>query len=581
MINQESMTCIICLEIYTRETNIPMTLYPCGHTCCKPCLNTWRRSRNTCPECRRRIENFTINRGLLDLVEANQNQIETERNVNEQIENSNPDRDDNFHSSRRTTRRDNDTSSEFQHDSSSSVTPSSSFSSSSLPNQNQSTLNESSNTNSRGRNQRNANQSSNISGANRRGFLTKETIRQTLTRERFNEVLPDKCTFAVYVLDNSGSMNYYTDGKKFIVNESTGIVNKIQGVSRWQEAIAKLDQICHYNLKRGMKAVYYLLNPRQTNYWEENIDYVLIDPHEETTLNTRLQALERMKSEENVHGCTPLHLITSSFKLSLQTFLVSLTFDSNNNQRQNNHQSSSLSSASSSTTAFTTNNDYYANKPICYNIITDGEPDDKTRFEVELKRLASNYNIYLTINLCSDNDSIISYWNDLDKSIGSEISGMDVIDDMEAEYNEIRAAGNHFFTYSMDLHIARMAGCFNVVADLMDEETLHIHHTIKLVNDLLFNRDRGSSDITNWAFDKENYLKRIEEKIRTQNKVYDIRTKSFQPIIHIAQIDRIITWQMFTEKWRKVYNQNSTLFNAIWSIILIFACFSFYYIFNG
>ena len=41
---------------------------------------------------------------------------------------------------------------------------------------------------------------------------------------------------------------------------------------------------------------------------------------------------------------------------------------------------------------------------------------------------------------------------------GTEISGVDVVDDMDAEAIEIKNAGNDFFVYTHDLHVARMAG---------------------------------------------------------------------------------------------------------------------------
>ena len=41
--------------------------------------------------------------------------------------------------------------------------------------------------------------------------------------------------------------------------------------------------------------------------------------------------------------------------------------------------------------------------------------------------------IFLVINLCTDNDAVVDYYNDLDKVLGSELSGLDVLDDLESE----------------------------------------------------------------------------------------------------------------------------------------------------
>ena len=65
--------------------------------------------------------------------------------------------------------------------------------------------------------------------------------------------------------------------------------------------------------------------------------------------------------------------------------------------------------------------------------MTDGHPDDRNAFERELKNIANNFKIFLVINLCVDDDSIVSYYNDLDKTIGKEVSNFDVIDDYKSE----------------------------------------------------------------------------------------------------------------------------------------------------
>ena len=49
-------------------------------------------------------------------------------------------------------------------------------------------------------------------------------------------------------------------------------------VSRWQEAAHKTLQIAQYNLKRRLRATYYLLNPRSGQNWREDEDYCVIDP---------------------------------------------------------------------------------------------------------------------------------------------------------------------------------------------------------------------------------------------------------------------------------------------------------------
>ena len=67
--------------------------------------------------------------------------------------------------------------------------------------------------------------------------------------------------------------------------------------------------------------------------------------------------------------------------------------------------------------------------PVCYNIVTDGEPNNRRAFEDELRIMAmgagrdqsssSASSVFLTINLCTDEDSVVDYYNDLDKKLGN------------------------------------------------------------------------------------------------------------------------------------------------------------------
>ena len=45
----------------------------------------------------------------------------------------------------------------------------------------------------------------------------------------------------------------------------------------------------------------------------------------------------------------------------------------------------------------------------------------------------------------------MDYYNELDTAIGRELSGCDVIDELESEQKEVLAAGNRFFVYSNEV----------------------------------------------------------------------------------------------------------------------------------
>lgn len=332
-----------------------------------------------------------------------------------------------------------------------------------------------------------------------------------------DELIGDKSQYAMYVIDNSVSMNTY-DGKIFL-EDKTGKITKLQGVSRWNEARYKTMKCAQYNIDRGMKSGYYLLNPKNiyASKWEEDIDCIHIDP-EKDNMADKLDILEkRILDSSNIRGNTPLGKITQHFKNSLHTFI---------------------------------NSENYQHIPVCLNFITDGMPNSSSSFESQLRYLSKNYNIFLVINLCTEDDSIVEYYNDLDKKLGTELSGVDVIDDLESEQLEVIKAGNTFVTYSNAIHICRMAGCYSVVSDLLDEEKLGIFYANKLCRELL---DPSSKHLPQWSEDREKYLSKLKG---LNYQVYDFYYKSFRPLIDVSKIDWLIWYYQQQKQISQFINTN-------------------------
>mmetsp|Transcript_36971 Transcript_36971/g.60833 ORF Transcript_36971/g.60833 Transcript_36971/m.60833 type:complete len:487 (-) Transcript_36971:253-1713(-) len=476
-----STCCYICEESYTRTLNPPVTLTPCGHCACQPCITSWQKSKNSCPECRQPIQKVVQNRSLMNLIEEQQKNKRANDEANKAT----------------TT-----TSSSSCH--------------------------------------------------------VMDTARPATSKNRQKEVLLDKCEYAVYIIDNSQSMEYYHDGKIFEC-EHNGPIRKQRGVMRWHEACSKIRQIAKYNLQREVCCSYFLLNPntRKKNLsdWTENVDFVTFDPlHEDvSTLNQKYEILiTQLLSAGNIRGSTPLDEITRYFGRNLSKFIG--------------------------------DDERFAHKPICYNVITDGQPNSKTAFERELKYLADHYNIFLTINLCTDDDDIVSYYNELDRKIGKELSGMDVIDDLEAEQREVIEAGNTFFVYSAALHVCRMAGCYSVVADLMDEERMLTHHANKLCNELCGvsqNEDAGAARNRNRderpnCYERKNYVRFIRGLVKAKPNVYDFKSKQMKPIIDVDKLDTLLWMNEPSndaieklQKWLTKLNQRGLLLYAVIGVVVV------------
>jgi len=316
------------------------------------------------------------------------------------------------------------------------------------------------------------------------------------------------------------------DGKVVIFDEQRRMCI-IEGIARWEEAQSKAVVIAEYNIKRKMPPSYYLLNPSSSN-WIEGEDFVNIDPNEDGYEQNLMILKDKILHRNNIRGATPLDAITRHIKNSLDEKDIKV--------------------------------------PVCYNIITDGEPNKKRLFENELRYLANHFTIFLTINLCTDNDDIIEYYNDLDVKIGSELGGLDVIDDYKGEQLEVIKAGNTFITYSHDIHICRMAGCNSVVADLLDETALSVFHANKLVKELLNN----PSDLPHWT-NRQAYIEKVQQ---LNTRVYNLHKKGMDDLINTEKLNQMIWLYEKKKEWQDLLADNPYLQYCLYAIPM--AIFAFY-----
>ena len=142
--------------------------------------------------------------------------------------------------------------------------------------------------------------------------------------------------------------------------------------------------------------------------------------------------------------------------------------------------------------------------------------------------------MFLVINLCTDNEAIIEYYDDLDRTLGNEMSGIDVIDDFEAEAKQVRGCGNSFFVYSYALHLARMAGCHSVIADQMDEIAFPLSYMNKCVKELLTMPELSLNISERQSINL--YLDKVKQTNDRSDFVYDFLTKKFSRPIHIHRL---------------------------------------------
>lgn len=111
-------------------------------------------------------------------------------------------------------------------------------------------------------------------------------------------------------------------------------------------------------------------------------------------------------------------------------------------------------------------------------IITDGVPSDGDLLSA--MQPLKNLPVKVVLRLITNDNSIVSYWNDIDKELNMDL---DIIDDYRSESKEIHSK-NPWLTYTPDFHNLRIVGAFNPAVfhdldincgnliDLLDERPL-------------------------------------------------------------------------------------------------------------
>jgi len=112
----------------------------------------------------------------------------------------------------------------------------------------------------------------------------------------------------------------------------------------------------------------------------------------------------------------------------------------------------------------------------CVVIMTDGESSDGDIAQAmqPLKSLP----VWVTIRLCTDDDRIAKYWNNIDSQL--EL-GMDVLDDLCGEAQEVYES-NPWLTYGEPLHRLREFGIAVKELDLLDESLLSLEQLRKMAS---------------------------------------------------------------------------------------------------
>jgi hypothetical protein len=102
----------------------------------------------------------------------------------------------------------------------------------------------------------------------------------------------------------------------------------------------------------------------------------------------------------------------------------------------------------------------------CIVICTDGESSDGNISQAMYP--LKNLPVHVVVRLCTDSETIVSYWNSIDTDLELE---MDVLDDLVGEAEEVQIK-NAWLTYGEPLQRLREFGVSLREFDLLDEASL-------------------------------------------------------------------------------------------------------------
>lgn len=334
---------------------------------------------------------------------------------------------------------------------------------------------------------------------------TLDTLRsQGYSRGLVSTLLNNKTAFPlrIWVVDNSGSMRT-TDGNKIHMDQKTLAVKMISGCSRWSE----MQQTVEYHARMAAitesPTIFRLLNdpgiivgPQQFSIAEHGTESIDIE------LATALQTI----SNASPNGVTPLTSHIRTIRQSIVELEPQLRQDGTK---------------------------------VAVIIATDGLPSDeqgytneyvKNEFENALRSLMG-LPIWIVVRLCTDEDDVVQYWNNIDSKLELNI---EVLDDFASEAKEIYQH-NKWLNYGLPLHRIREMGYYNNIMDLLDEKKLSKDELKQFLKLLLgHHMDEAPDPDIDW----NGYCTAIEKAMQHEPKQWNPIRKRMEAWIDIHALKR-------------------------------------------
>jgi hypothetical protein len=316
----------------------------------------------------------------------------------------------------------------------------------------------------------------------------------------------------VWVIDNSGSMNA-DDGHRIIPQSSKNDL-KFVSCTRWAEIKDTVEYHSQLSMLRNAPTVFRLLNHPGVNVGTQQFviaEKSYCSPSESIV---DVQNASHIMNRVRPSGATPL----IDRLIEIHDAVTEIT-----PQLVNSGQKVALI------------------------IATDGLPTIGGRHNstvrnqfVETLRMFEGLPVWMVIRLCTDEDDVVEFYNELDEQL--ELS-LEVLDDFVGEAKEVYSC-NNWLNYALPLHRLRECGHHDKVFDMLDERKLS-KGELRDFCELLFGQSHfdGCDPEADW----KGFLNVVTRLLESEDEHYNPIKKRPTPWID-------------TKKLNKMYGKRKNLF---------------------
>lgn len=307
----------------------------------------------------------------------------------------------------------------------------------------------------------------------------------------------------IWVVDNSGSMQA-TDGHRIVATGRQANQMKIVPCSRWEEIQACVSY--HIQIAAAMEAptTFRLLNHPGAAVGAQQRTIAAEGSGPADIVSETQQTLQWIH-KARPGGCTPLtqHILDIQLEVSRQASTLRA-----NGQR------------------------------VAVVLATDGLPTDQAGYGghfhqeqfVAALRTLEGLPVWIIIRLCTDEDKVVEFYNELDNQL--ELS-IEVLDDFVGEAQEVYRH-NPWLTYGLPLQRMRELGYHERVMDLLDERAL----TASELRDfcfILFGWDKMDG-VADAAIDFDGFYLDMQRLVGLEKDTWNPITKRMEPWINLSKL---------------------------------------------